>query len=118
MRITVEYFMKFRELTGVKSEVVECDTSMKVWRLLECISEKYGENLRNALFDKGGNVREGITILINGRNIRGLNEYSTVINGDCVVSIFPLAAGGDSISTIFKRPLRRRRSLKFLRLAF
>jgi len=95
MRITVEYFLNIRELTNVKSEVVEVDVPMKIWQLLEYISMRHGENLHSSLFDKGGNVREEITILIDGRNIRGLDGHNTVIKRDCVVSIFPLAAGGN-----------------------
>mgnify|MGYP002397250609 CR=1 FL=1 len=92
----IEYFLTFREQTGRKSEVIEVEEGATVGNLLNRVADKYGEEFRDALLDRGGNLREYVRILIDGRDVQGLDDLSTKLHANCTVSIFPPVGGGRS----------------------
>ena len=94
MQVTIEYFLTFREQTGRKSEIIEVEEDSTVGSLLNQVAYKYGEEFRDALLDRGGNLREYVRILIDGRDVQGLDGLSTKLHSNCTVSIFPPAGGG------------------------
>jgi molybdopterin synthase sulfur carrier subunit len=49
---------------------------------------------RDRIFDEHGNVRQNISIFINGRNILFLKGLETELNAGDSVAIFPPMAGG------------------------
>ncbi|MCK5485698.1 MAG: MoaD family protein [Desulfobacterales bacterium] len=49
---------------------------------------------RDRIFDEYGNVRQNISIFINGRNILFLKGLETELNAGDSVAIFPPMAGG------------------------
>ena len=49
---------------------------------------------RDRIFDEHGNVRQNISIVINGRNIVFLKGLETELNAGDSVAIFPPMAGG------------------------
>ncbi len=49
---------------------------------------------RDRIFDEYGNVRQNISVFINGRNILFLKGLETELNAGDSVAIFPPMAGG------------------------
>lgn len=49
---------------------------------------------RDRIFDEHGNVRQNISIFINGRNILFIKGLETELNAGDSVAIFPPMAGG------------------------
>jgi len=94
VQVTVEYFLTFRERAGKKSETLEIGEETTVRDVLNQVASKYGEGFRDALFDRGGNLREYVRVLVDGRDIQGLSGLSTGLHSNCMVSIFPPAGGG------------------------
>lgn len=94
MEITVEYFLLFREYTGRKSENMKVKEGTTVRNVLEMIAAKYGEEFHEALFDRGGNTREYVRVLMDGRDVQGLSGVSTELKPNCTISLFPPASGG------------------------
>jgi len=92
--VTVEYFLTFRERAGKKSETLKVGEEATVLEVLNRAASKYGEEFRDALFDRGGNLREYVRVLVDGRDIQGLNGLSTRLSSNCTVSVFPPAGGG------------------------
>jgi len=94
VQVTIEYFLMFRERVGKKSETLRIGEEATVRDVLNQAASKYGEEFRDALFDRGGNLREYVRVLVDGRGIQGLNGLSTRLSSNCTVSIFPPAGGG------------------------
>jgi|CZCB01.1.fsa_nt_gi molybdopterin converting factor small subunit len=63
--------------------------------LLEEISKEFGEDFRNIIYRDGEKeLRKGLRLLVNDRDITGLNGLDTVLqNGDCLSVRFVLAGG-------------------------
>ncbi|AGN25808.1 MoaD family protein [Candidatus Methanomassiliicoccus intestinalis] len=60
---------------------------------LNKLIEKFGEDMKKILFP-GGSLSDLIFILINGRNIEGLEGLETKIKDGDTVSVLPMTAGG------------------------
>ncbi len=84
----------FRDQAGRKSETLEMGEEATVRDVLNQLASKYGEEFRDALFDRGGNLREYVRVLVDGRDVQGLSGLSTRLRSNCTVSIFPPAGGG------------------------
>lgn len=93
MRITVKFYAYFREQIGGQS-VIELilDDSSKVFHVVEKICENL--KIRKALLNENQQIRDDITLLKNGREIKFLDGLDTSLEEGDVISIFPLVAGG------------------------
>jgi len=94
VQVTVEYFLTFREQAGKKSDILEIGEEATVRDILDQVATRYGEGFRDALFDRGENLREYVRVLVDGRDVQGLSGLSTGLRSNCIVSIFPPAGGG------------------------
>ncbi|MCJ7687178.1 MAG: MoaD family protein [Desulfobacteraceae bacterium] len=96
MRIVVKSFLTLRKvMDGQASLEIEAE-ELTIRQLLEKLCDRFGENLRDMIFDRGMQGQsQDIKILINGRHFRHLPDGfdSRLKDGD-EVSIFPLMAGG------------------------
>ena len=96
MKIIVKSFLTLRKaMDGQASLEIEAE-ALTIRQLLEKLCDRFGENLRNMIFDpESQGESQDIKILINGRHYRHLPDGfdSGLADGD-EVSIFPLMAGG------------------------
>ena len=90
--------MTFRELTGKKYDIIDFDREVSVYEVLNYVSSIYGESFKRMLFDRGGNLEEDVKILLDSRDIRGLEGIETKVRKDSVISIFPPIGGGSPLS--------------------
>ncbi len=86
----VQYFATLRKITGKSEENME---AANVGELIKKIIDIYGEDFKKALYDSN-NLRKGVIILKNGKNILYLKNFETPLDENDVVSIFPPVAGG------------------------
>ena len=77
-----------------KSEVFKITGGTTVRDVLERVTSKYGEELHSILFDRGGNIREYVRVLMNGRDIQSLEGLYTKLEANCTISLFPPVGGG------------------------
>ncbi len=92
-QIEVKFFASFRDKAGDSSTKVEADTAGE---LLEKITRKY-TSLDGMILEKGGSepeLKSGVTVMINGRNIRFLEGLGTELDSEDSVAIFPPIGGG------------------------
>lgn len=92
MGVKVKLFAIFQELVGKKQITISAND---VKGLLEKLTTQYGE-LEEKFFEESGEgeLRGGINIMVNGRNIRFLDGLDTSLKDDDLVTIFPPVGGG------------------------
>ena len=89
MRVRINVFVTLRRELGWKNKIVQIDSEKAI--LFEVISVI--PELANKVFD-GDKIRSGFIVLVNGRNVRFLNEGRTRISDGDEISIFPPVGGG------------------------
>lgn len=94
MRVTIEYFLEYRERTKRKSEVFKIGEETTVRDALERVTLKYGEEFRVTLFEGGRNIKEYVRISMNERYLQSLEGLSTKLESNGKISLFPPVGGG------------------------
>ncbi len=94
MKVQVKFFTTLREVTGKKEEEVESSGTITIKELLTRLSKKYGTEFTDYIYDKKGDVRTYIQILINGRDIDVFQGLETKLKEGDAVAIFPPVGGG------------------------
>ena len=61
--------------------------------VLQTARAEFGPEFERLLFD-GDRPRKNFAVLVNGRNIRFLNEFGTHVGDDDTITIIPQIAGG------------------------
>ena len=78
-------------ITGEKSSDLEASTLKEA---LGVLTEKYGEQLKNRIYDEKGNLRRFVNIYVNGKDIRFLEHLDTELSDYDKISIIPAVGGG------------------------
>jgi len=94
MKVQVKFFTTLREITGKKDEEVESSSDLTVKELFTRLSEKYGTEFTDYVYDEKGEVRTHIQVLINGRDIDLFQGLETKLKEGDTVAIFPPVGGG------------------------
>ncbi len=99
MQIVVRPYLFLREILGCKEITLEMPPESDLSALLTTLRSRYGfpdhhqsDYGRVVFFEDNNPV--GLTILIDGRNIKQLQGGETLLNEGSVVTIFPPSAGG------------------------
>jgi len=61
---------------------------------INALTDKYGEQIGNKIYDEKGRVRRFVNIYVNGKDIRFLKHLDTQLNDEDQVSIIPAVGGG------------------------
>lgn len=93
MKVEVRLYSLLRQKLGVATMILELERAWTIDELIEAISQRAKTNIRDELID-GTKIIPGTIILVDGYNIHHINGIDTIVEKDCVVSIFPPAAGG------------------------
>lgn len=85
------FYGALARLIGEKEVEVEASTLKEA---LNKLATKYGEAIRDRIFDEAGNPRRFINIYVNGKDIRFLNRLETPLNPGDEALIIPAVSGG------------------------
>ena len=94
MKVEVKFFTSLREITGKKVDEIQLQNTITVDELLILLSEKYGKNFREYIYNKKGDVQEFLSFLVNGKNINVLQGFDTKLKQGDTVAILPPVGGG------------------------
>lgn len=90
----IKYFAYIRDYTGVKQTEWH-DPVNDLADLLQQLSQKYGRQFRDAVFNETQTgLNEEIIILVNGRHVQHLGGIHTQLSPHDLIAIFPVVAGG------------------------
>ncbi|OPY51809.1 MAG: Small archaeal modifier protein 1 [Methanosaeta sp. PtaU1.Bin060] len=94
MKVHVRAFANFREILGGDLSV-DLEKGSTVGDLLESLcSSRQRQQLRSAIFDDAGRVREYVIIMKNRKDVSALRGLETVLEEGDEVAILPPVAGG------------------------
>jgi molybdopterin synthase sulfur carrier subunit len=94
VKVVVRFFTTLREITGKKEEPIELPASASVNAVLRKLSESYGADFNDYVFDELGDVRGHLEILVNGRSVSTLSGLRTQLKDGDQVAILPPVGGG------------------------
>ena len=69
MKVEVKFFTSLREITGKKVDKILSQSTITVDEFMTLLSEKYGKNFREYIYNKKGEVQGFLSFLVNGKNI-------------------------------------------------
>jgi molybdopterin synthase sulfur carrier subunit len=93
MRIRVRFFAHLRDVVG-GSGIVELD--LEEGATISLLLEKLFINprIKDGLCDEDQRIKRGVTILMNGREVKFLRGMETPLNIGDEIAIFPPIVGG------------------------
>jgi len=94
MKVEVKFFTSLREITGKKVDKIQLQNTITVNELITVLSEKYGKNFREYIYNKKGDVQEFLSFLVNGKNINIMQGFDTKLQEMDVIAILPPVGGG------------------------
>jgi len=94
MKVEVKFFTSLREITGKKVDEIQLQKTITVDELLTLLSEKYGKNFREYIYNKKGDVQGFLSFLVNGKNINIMQGFDTKLQENDIVAILPPVGGG------------------------
>jgi len=90
--VKVKFLARFRDITGERS--VSIEHSGSIADLMDTLTEKYGNEFKDALFDKEGNLRDYMKIIVNNEDVESNGGLKSEVGDDDEVVIFQTIAGG------------------------
>jgi molybdopterin synthase sulfur carrier subunit len=90
----VNFYATLRQIVGMKTVEFQWEEGITAGILLERVFERFPW-LRGQLLDENGKLFGHVHFIINGRDIRFLEQQlETVLNAEDVISVFPAVGGG------------------------
>jgi MoaD family protein len=95
MNVKVQYLGQVRVIANKKEEEQEISSNAMVQELLRKLSGLYGKAFDLEVFeDDGENLRDDLTVAVNGTAIRQLDYLDTRLKQNDIVTLFPIFPGG------------------------
>jgi MoaD family protein len=97
LQVSVRFFTVLREVTGKKEETLEFpeDQKVTVGAVLKSLSERYGKNFAEYVFNPQTGVVKGfLQFLINSKGSGTLKALETELAEGDVLAIVPPVGGG------------------------
>lgn len=93
MKVVVKFLATIRMITGESSIELLCTPQDTAGTVMQKLIEKFGMKLKQAIMNET-NLKSGIKMIINGRDIDYLNGLDTQLDDGDVIVIIPPIAGG------------------------
>ncbi|MGZ7044585.1 MAG: MoaD/ThiS family protein [Methanobacterium sp.] len=90
--VELKFLARFRDITGEKS--LNIDYSGNLGSLIDILTEKYGNEFKDALFDNNGDLRDYMKVLVNGEDLQAIGGLDGEVKDNDEIVIFQTIAGG------------------------
>lgn len=94
MRVLTKFFAALREITDKREENLQLPSESTVRDFLNELVKMYGDRLSSYLFDEKGQIREYLSILLNGQALDTSKLESIKLKDGDVIVILPPIGGG------------------------
>ena len=94
MKIKAKFFTILREITGKKVDEIQLQRVITVEELLILLSEKYGKEFREYIYNENGKVQSFLSFILSGKNINVLQGFGTKLKEGDIIAIIPPVGGG------------------------
>ena len=91
-RVEVTFHGAMKKVFGESAKDFVLSGSPTLRSLLETLCDSQDRGSR--LFDGQGQIRQEVTILLNGRNVVFLDSQKSILKNGDKIAIFPLVCGG------------------------
>jgi len=93
--VTLEYTLKFRNITNKDAEKVTLENKATIEQLLKYLKDKYGEEFEKEFTNPSGDKVSGTPlILLNGRALNFSGDLNIYIkNGDTITFTYAIVGG-------------------------
>ena len=93
--VTVHTILGIKKILGQRALDISVPEGCTVGELLEIMKKTWGENLASLLFEpNSSSLLPHIVLMVNGRDIRFLNNMETVLQDGDEILILPPVGGG------------------------
>ena len=89
----INFYATFRSIIGQKTLELDLPDDSPLHVIFEELFSHYPQ-MRSEIMDDDARVQEYVSVFINGRDIRYLNELDSTLNSQQKLDIFPPVAGG------------------------
>jgi MoaD family protein len=94
LKVKIQYFASVRELVNLSEETIDVPAGTNVRNLLDLLTAKHGDKLKEYLLDDTGNPRKHLQFLLNEQSIFQTGGFSTPLRDDSTFAIIPPVGGG------------------------
>jgi len=94
LKVKIQYFASVRELVNLREETIDAPVGANVRTLLDLLTAKHGDKLKEYLLDDTGNPREYFQFLLNEKSISQTDGFFTLLREGSTLAIIPPVGGG------------------------
>jgi len=94
LKVKIQYFASVRELVNLREETIDVPVGANVRTLLDLLTAKHGDKLKEYLLDDTGNPREYFQFLLNEKSISQTDGFFTLLREGSTLAIIPPVGGG------------------------
>jgi len=94
LKVKIQYFASVRELVNLREETIDVPAGTNVRNLLDLLTAKYGDKLKEYLLDDTGKPREYLQFLLNEKSISQTDGFFTLLRDGSTLAIIPPVGGG------------------------
>lgn len=91
----VRLYATLRQTAGTKAVEIPVKVNQTVGDILRALVDQYPE-LSEAIWNADGSLAGHVAVILNGRDIRHLDNVDTLLSGDDTLALFPPVGGGVS----------------------
>lgn len=94
IEVKVVFLSTLVDITGKTEILISVNEYYNIKQLIEILVSKFGTNFKQVMFNPNGNLNRYLIISVNGKDIRFIDNSSTIIHQGDEISFLPAIAGG------------------------
>lgn len=94
IKINISFLSLLADIISEEEIVLSIKEDSTIKDVLNILSKKYGNLLRETIFTSSETLNNYIIIGLNGRDIRSLDNFKTLLHDGDKISFLPAIAGG------------------------